>query len=302
MQIDTKNISIKDIIERLQPRDVLIGNPNARINSVVPLTDQQISTSQITWASLANAEKAGHLQQGTLICATLPNTTSSEVNYLLFDNPRSAFQILLSIFFARQKPVGINRTAQVHATAKIGERVYLGSFVVVGPNCSVGDDCVILDNTVLIENCKVGNSVFIGANTTIGGVGFGYERQEDGSFLLIEHLGGVKICNNVDVGNNTCIDRGVLSDTIIGEGTKIDNLVHIAHNVVVGKHCAIIAHSIVGGSTVIGDRSWLAPNCTVKNGLEIGDDALIGLGAVITKNIPNEEVWVGNPGKKLEKK
>ncbi|MFM2385852.1 MAG: hypothetical protein RL660_609 [Bacteroidota bacterium] len=295
-------VAIIDIVNHLKPQEHYLGNANAIVDRVVPLSGQTLLDTQITWASLSNTEKIASIHQGTVICAKLPDTISSKVNYLVCTNPRSAFQSLLSKFFAKEKPVGVHATAQIHSTVILGERVYLGAFVVIGPGCTIGNDCIILDNTVLVENCTIGNSVFIGANTTIGGVGFGYERQSDGSFLLIEHLGGVRICDNVDIGNNSCIDRGVLADTIIGEGTKIDNLVHIAHNVVVGKHCAVIAHAIVGGSTIIGDRAWLAPNCTVKNGLVVGDDALIGLGAVITKNIPNEEVWVGNPGKKLEKK
>ena len=139
-------------------------------------------------------------------------------------------------------------------------------------------------------------------NTTIGGTGFGYEKNTDGEFELFPHIGGVRIEKNVDIGANTCIDRGTLGNTIIGAGSKIDNLVHIAHNVKIGRNCAIIAHSMIGGSTVINDNCWVAPSACVRDGISIGSNSIIGLGSVVVKPIPDNEVWAGNPARKFEKK
>src|SRR5690606_230154 len=123
-------------------------------------------------------------------------------------------------------------------------------------------------------------NVTINAGTVIGAEGFGYQRNENGEFEKFPHIGGVIINDNVDVGSNTSIDRGALGNTIIGEGAKIDNLVHIAHNVKVGKHAAVIAHAMIGGSSVIGDYSWVAPNSAIRDQISIGNRVTVGLGAV----------------------
>lgn len=138
--------------------------------------------------------------------------------------------------------------------------------------------------------------------TTIGGDGFGYEW--DGEKLIkFPHRGDVIIGNDVEIGANTCIDRATLEGeaTEIGDGTKIDNLVHIAHNVKIGKHCLIVAGSVIGGSVTIGDRCYIGIGAMIKNKVKIGNDVTVGMGAVVLQDIPDGETWVGNPAKRLDK-
>ena len=104
----------------------------------------------------------------------------------------------------------------------------------------------------------------------------------------------------VEVGSNTSIDRGSLGNTIIKEGAKIDNLVHIAHNVIVGKSCLVIANSMIGGSTIIDDFSWIAPSASILNQVKIGKNVTVGMGAVVTKSIPDGETWTGVPAKPMQ--
>jgi len=111
-------------------------------------------------------------------------------------------------------------------------------------------------------------------------------------------LGNLIIHDNVEIGSNTCIDRGALSDTVVGFNTKIDNLCHIAHNVKIGKNVIIVTHSIICGSVTIGDNVWIAPNVTIREHKIIGQNATIGLGSVVTKNVPAGETRFGNPAKK----
>ena len=136
----------------------------------------------------------------------------------------------------------------------------------------------------------------------VGGQGFGYEW--DGEKLVeFPHRGGVIIERDVSIGANTCIDRATIKGeyTTIGEGTKIDNLVHIAHNVKIGKHCLIVAGAVIGGSVTIGDRGYIGIGAMIKNKVKIGNDVTVGMGAVVLKDIPDGETWIGNPARKLEK-
>ena len=128
---------------------------------------------------------------------------------------------------------------------------------------------------------------------------FGFVRDDDGSLVSFPHYGGVIIGENVDIGKHVAIDRGYLGDTVIGDGTKVDNLVHIAHNVVIGKDTMIVAGTIIGGSVSIGNRCFIGIGAMIKNGVSIGDDATIGMGSVVLKDVPPGETWCGNPAKKL---
>ena len=136
-------------------------------------------------------------------------------------------------------------------------------------------------------------SVTIGKGTVIGGDGFGYVRQDDGPLLKMPHAGNVVIEKDVEIGCNTCIDRAVTGSTIIGEGTKIDNLIHIAHGVKIGKHCLIVAGAVIGGSCEIGDRCFIGINASIKNKVKIGNDVTVGMGAIILKDVPDKMTVVG---------
>jgi UDP-3-O-[3-hydroxymyristoyl] glucosamine N-acyltransferase len=153
---------------------------------------------------------------------------------------------------------------------------------------------------VLLKGTHVGDDVIIGCNNTIGGTGFGYEKNEAGNYTVMPHLGNVVIHNKVEIGNNTCIDRAVIGSTIIGENVKIDNLVHIAHGVVIGKNSLIIANAMIGGSTVIGENCWVAPSASIINKGQIGDQATVGMGAVVTKPVEKDATVAGNPARTTE--
>ena len=151
-----------------------------------------------------------------------------------------------------------------------------------------------------MDNTIIGNNVTIGCNNTIGGIGFGYEKDEFGEYKLIKHIGNVVINDGVEIGNNTCIDRGVIGSTIIGENCKIDNLVHIAHGVNIGKNSLIIANSMIAGSVTIGENVWVAPSTSIINGISIGNNSMTGIGALIIKEIKDSELHIGSPAKKYK--
>jgi UDP-3-O-[3-hydroxymyristoyl] glucosamine N-acyltransferase len=148
---------------------------------------------------------------------------------------------------------------------------------------------------------NIHHSVQIGKNTVIGGDGFGYARDSDGTLAKMPHKGNVIIYEDVEIGSNACIDRAVVGSTIIGAGTKIDNLVHVAHGVKIGRNCLIVAGAVIGGSCEIGDNVYIGIGAMIKNKIRIGNNAVIGMGAVVLKDVAEGETVVGNPAKPLIK-
>ncbi|AIC15923.1 DapH/DapD/GlmU-related protein [Nitrososphaera viennensis] len=138
--------------------------------------------------------------------------------------------------------------------------------------------------TAIIENAVLGKDVTIAAYAVIGKEGFGFDPESNYTKRW-PHVGNVIIGDNAEIGANTCIDRGTLGSTIIGENTKIDNLVHISHNVRIGKNCVIAAGAVVGGSAEIGDSVFIGLNATIRDHVKVGDNAFICMGAVVTKDV-----------------
>lgn len=225
-------------------------------------------------------------------------TLKFSTTYVCVKHPRLALLKFIEKFWVPEKNT-IDQDFDVHPTAKIGRNVKIGKFCVIGAHVEIGDFCSIGNNTT-IEHAKIGQKCTIGSSVTIGGEGFGFE-DENGEVLNFPHLGGVIIGDEVSIGSSSCLDRASLGNTVIEDRVKIDNLVHIAHNVRVGRGSKIIAMSIIGGSSKIGQNSWIAPGASVRDWVDIGDHVIVGLGAVVTKDIPNNTAVVGNPAKPIEK-
>ncbi len=218
--------------------------------------------------------------------------------FLIVENPRLAFLTIVSKFFTDPISYTIHKSAILHPEAKYDKKVHIGPNTYIG-KCKIGKGTIIHGNCFIYDNTTIGKNVTIQAGTIIGSEGYGYERDKDGVFRKFPHVGGVVIEDEVDIGSNTCIDRGTLGDTLIKYGAKIDNLVQIAHNVTIGKHTAVIANAMVAGSTRIGDFSWVSPSVTLRDGIIIGDKSTIGIGSSVMKNIPNEETWVSSPAEPI---
>lgn len=219
---------------------------------------------------------------------------------IIVDNPRLIFSKIGNCFFVKPVNYSVHPSAIIHPEAIISEKVY------IGPNCVIGkgeiqENTVLYGNVFIYDNFFIGKNVRINAGTVIGGDGFGYHKDIDGNPILFPHIGGVIIEDNVDIGSNTSIDRGALADTIIRKGAKIDNLVHIAHNVIIGENAYIIANAMIGGSSSIGENSFIAPSASIKDQLKIGKDVLVGMASSVLKNIPDGEIWTGVPAQPFEK-
>lgn len=279
----------------------LVGKAERTISRPVQADADDIDENCIYWISDKKLDLQHKVTTGTVICSRNLSFFHPDCTYILVDNPRLAFKDVVSAHFDQRPAPFISHLAFIHPLAVIGNGVTIDHFAVIEAGCIIGDGCVIGSHTVLKRNTILGKEVKIGANNTIGGVGFGYEKDLEGNYGLLPHLGNVVIEDFVEVGNNSCIDRAVMGSTKIGRHVKVDNLVHIAHGVQIGENSLIIAHAMIGGSTVIGKNVWFAPSAAVLNKKTIGDDAVIGLAAVVVKDVKQGEIIVGNPGKPLVK-
>ncbi|MCC6232724.1 MAG: UDP-3-O-(3-hydroxymyristoyl)glucosamine N-acyltransferase [Verrucomicrobiales bacterium] len=242
-----------------------------------------------------------------------PDIPTSQKTLIRVQQPRIAFARVLPVFFPEAVPPhGIHPTAVVAASAEVAPNAHIGPHCVVGErvriaaHCAllggnhVGDDCLLGEDTRLFPNAvlyprtQVGARVRIHAGAVVGSDGYGYVLDQ-GTHRKIPQVGFVVVQDDVEIGANTTIDRGALGATLIGRGTKIDNLVQIAHNVVTGEHCLVISQVGIAGSTRLGSYVTLAGQVGLAGHLKIGSRVTVGAQSGVMNNIPDGEKWLGSP-------
>ena len=240
----------------------------------------------------------------------VPNPTLVRV-----ENPSAAFNEVLKQFRVTRRalPPGIHSTASVDPTAQLDpDKVAVGPGASIGPNCVVGDgteigpgvtigdhvvvgaNCLLHARCTICHGCKLGDRVILHSGSVVGSDGFGYELV-DGRQQKMDQLGIVELKSDVEIGANSTIDRARFGRTVVGEGTKIDNLVQIGHNCRIGKHCVIVALTGIAGSARIGDNVTIAAQSGVAGHLEIGDGAILAARTGVTKSIEGGQVYMGYP-------
>jgi UDP-3-O-[3-hydroxymyristoyl] glucosamine N-acyltransferase len=209
----------------------------------------------------------------------------------------------------------IDKTAPLGKGCKIGANSYVGKNVQVGDNViiysnvsifddsTIGSDTVIWSGTVIRERSKIGSRCIFHSNVSIGSDGFGYRPSNDGRGLVkIKHIGNVVIGNDVEVGSNSCIDRGKFSATILGDGCKIDNLVQIGHNSVLGKYCIMCGNSGLAGSVTLGDGVVIGGSASIKDHVTIHSGAKVGAGSGVISDVKAGQTVVGYPASEAREK
>lgn len=193
------------------------------------------------------------------------------------------------------------RNSFISPTAQIGNNVRIGVGCVIEGNTIIGDNTEIHHNVVIRNKTKIGANCMIHSGVIIGEYGFGYIVDEHGDKIMLRHYGGVTIEDNVHIGDNSVIIRGAIDDTVLHKGVKINTMVHIAHNDSIGAGTLITSPCHVCGSVTIGEKCHIA-GVTIRNQRTVGDKAVVGLGAVVVKNVEAGTTVVGNPAKEMQKK
>jgi len=225
------------------------------------------------------------------------------VAQLVTSDPRLAFAQAVSQFFPQRKLVeGIASTAQIAPTAQLAKGVSVGHFCVVGADAIIGEGTELRHHVVVAASTVIGARCIIKSHVVIGEEGYGFQLDENRRPVRIPHHGTVEIGADVEIGCATVIARGTIGKTKIGSHVKIDDHCFIAHNVIVGDDTLIIAGAEISGGVQIGARSWVAPQAAIINKVKIGDDALIGIGSVVVKNVPANTVVAGNPATERRKR
>ena len=289
------------------------------INIICPASIEFASQNQITFLEENNnlKDKIKTTQASAIILfdnkELLQITNKRKISSIVVSQPKIAFAEILNIFEKEITPEsGIDSSAKINSNSNVGNDCYVGPNVFVGKNTrigknnfiypgtiildnvEIGDNNIIYPNCVIYQNTKIKDFCIINSNTVIGSEGFGF-IPKDGKWLKVPQTGGVIINNAVEIGTNCCVDRPAVGNTIIGEGTKIDNLVQIGHGVKIGKNCAFAAQVGIAGGAIIGDGVILAGQVGVNNRVKVGNKVIASSKCGIHSDVKDGEVVSGFP-------
>jgi len=310
--MDTKKLTLAELSEFTKA--TLIGDPSHLICGV----DAIDSASPEDASFLANPKYRSVLKttQAGVICIDRNTPIEEGKNFLVSDDPSSTFQIIVETLLMQMHATsftGIHPTAVIHPTAKIGTDVSIGPhavieqgveigdnttifpFVYIGAHSQLGTHCLIYPHVTIREKCSIGNRVIIQPGAVIGSCGFGYTTNARGEHAKLDQLGNVIIEDDVEIGANTTIDRARFKTTKISRGTKIDNLVQIGHNVLLGPHNIIVAQTGIAGSVKTGKNVVMGGQAGVVGHLEIADYVMIATRGGVSKSLKKPGKYAGGP-------
>ncbi len=286
------------------------GDRDQKIVSVAPLAGAV--TGQLSF--LSNRKYAAELATTGAAAILVPkNVEGADPRWIRVEDPYFAFAKIMTRWFSnRPLPKGVSPKAVVADSAKLGENVALGHFAIIGENVvvgnnvtifhgvsveagsTIGDECIIYPNVVIYDGTRIGNRCIIHSGVVIGSDGYGFATHS-GKHHKIPQIGIVRIEDDVEIGAGTTIDRAALGETVIGEGTKIDNLVQIGHNVKVGKHCLLVSQVGIAGSTELGDYVAVAGQSGFSGHLKIGHRVQVAAKSAVLADVPDDTKVMGSP-------
>lgn len=290
----------------------LVGDPGALISGVNTLDE---ATSEDA-SFLANPRylEAMRASRAGVVCVTPSTPLPDGKNFLISDDPSRTFQQIAELLIPQTTSgfKGVHPTAVIHPTATLGEHItigpyavidrnaHIGSHTTIGPHVSIGfevsigEHCLLHPHTTVRERCKLGNRVILQPGAVIGSCGFGYTTDKQGQHIKLEQIGIVILEDDVEIGANTCVDRARFKTTLIRKGTKIDNLVQIAHNVEIGEHNIIAAQTGIAGSSKTGKYVMLGGQAGILGHVKLDDHVLIATRGGVSKSL-KKGTYRGSP-------
>lgn len=277
------------------------GKTNIEVNKYSSFNN--ITSNSITWVknkSYYKEELFDGLKDTLLVINSdidVKEIGNTDIGFIICNDPKQVFFSILNKFFKQEEYGSFISPSSVVETKGIGNNVYIGHNCYIGKDVRIGENVIIKNNVSIEGNIVIGKNSILHSGIVIGTDGFGYFKNSEGMNMKVPHYGGVIIGDDVEIGANTCIDRGTLDDTIIGDNVKIDNLCHIGHNVVIKDNSSVIALSMLGGSVVLEKNSYIAPGSLIKNQITIGENSLVGMGSVVIRDVERNKVVAGVPVK-----
>lgn len=296
------SITLKELAALLAAR--FVGEADYPIGGVNTL--DEATSSDLSFLANPRYSEAMKKSAAGAICVAADTPLMEGKNYILCDNPSAAFQKAVHHLIPAKPQSGfsgIHPSATIHPTAEIGQNVTIGPHAVIDQKCvikdntqiganvvlypevTIGADCILHANSTIRERCRLGNRVILQPGAVIGSCGFGYIQDKLGRHIKLEQLGIVILEDDVEIGANTAIDRSRFKATIIRRGTKIDNLVQIAHNVEIGEDNAIAAQVGIAGSSKTGKHVMLGGQAGVAGHIELSDQVLVGAQSGVSKSL-----------------
>jgi UDP-3-O-[3-hydroxymyristoyl] glucosamine N-acyltransferase len=296
---------------------IIEGNPDIEVSSVSKIDAG--SPGSLTFLANPAYTKYIYTTEASVVLVSKDFIPAQSISATLVkvDDPYSAFTKLLQMVQSSTQPnkTGIAATAVIHPSARFDNKdtVWIGDYAVIGENARIGDGariyphvfiddhCIIGENSILYSGVKlyshtqIGNSCIIHSGVVIGSDGFGFAPGTDGSYTKIPQLGNVIIEDNVEVGSNTTIDRATLGSTIIRQGTKLDNLIMVAHNCEIGKHTVVASQAGFSGSSKIGNNCLIGGQAGFSGHITVGNHVMIAAQSGIANNIKDKSVVMGSP-------
>ena len=270
------------------------------INTVESTSLDWVNSSKENKQSLAENSRAKVLVVDESIQHS-PILKAQNKVLLVVKEPRKIMARIASHFFVTKQSPGVHSSAVVDTKAIIDCTSHIGAGCVIG-KAKIGAGTVLMPNVVVYDDVYIGDNCLIQAGAVIGTDGLGCIRGSEGELTKFPHLGGVIIGNNVEIGANCQVAKGAFSDTIIGNGCKINGLCFIAHNCHLEENVWITGDTMLCGSVHIKKNTTVFSNVIIREQRIIGERVTVGMGSVVTKDVPDGEIWVGNPAHKLEKK